>query len=45
MQYTAGDALKLFSFNSVLNGVELKPSVSGVSLDGFPTKKNISAQV
>ncbi|KAM7514516.1 hypothetical protein LguiA_004099 [Lonicera macranthoides] len=45
MQYTAGDALKLFSFNSVLNGVELKPSVSGVSRNGFPMKKNISALV
>lgn len=41
MRYTSGDALKLMSFNPILNGVDLKSSVSRVFPNGFPRKRNI----
>ncbi|KAK1405567.1 WD and tetratricopeptide repeats protein 1 [Heracleum sosnowskyi] len=41
MRYTSEDAMKLMSLNPILNGVDLKSSVSRVFPNGFPRKRNI----
>lgn len=41
MRYTSGDAMKLMSLNPILNGVDIKSSVSRVFPNGFPRKRNV----
>lgn len=45
MRYTSGDAMTLMSLNPILNGVDLKSSVSRVFPNGFPRKRNIVSRV
>lgn len=45
MRYTSGDAMKLMSLNPILNGVDIKSSVSRVFPNGFPRKRNVVSGV
>ncbi|KAK1554014.1 hypothetical protein Q3G72_006646 [Acer saccharum] len=43
MQYSVGDASKIMSFTSTLNGVELHPPASVIFRNDLPSRKNIAA--
>ncbi|GAA0158460.1 ubiquitin-protein ligase [Lithospermum erythrorhizon] len=45
MRYTSGDALKLSSFATNLNGVELQSSASGTITNGSPVKPQVTARL
>lgn len=45
MRYTSEDAMKLMSLNPIVNGVDLKSSVSRIFPNGLPKKRNIVSGV